>query len=334
MRSTTSPSSVCTIPSTAPAWICGSAADCRPTRCWPSAWAPGCRWMRCPTSGRPWSACSATTATAGCGQGEDQVPGQRLGSAEVPRGSENEYLKRPLIDGPAPEPVVRPIDHVGVQRLRNGLNAVGVAAIAGRVSGSIPDQGGRPGRTGGLRPDPVHPAPETDRPRRARRPGRGVAGRRSGRAGPSGPPSQWRRNLMACSGIEFCKLSFTQTRVRAQSLVPDLERRLADLNADLDVPVTVHLNGCPNSCADPGRRYRLQRPDHRRGRRPHRRLPGTPGRQPRPGQQLRPKVAPAQGHQCRTGRLHRAGGTQLHRAARAGERFAQWAIRADEESLR
>src|SRR6202000_218834 len=50
---------------------------------------------------------------------------------------EQEYLKRPLIDGPAPEPVARPIDHVGVQRLKNGLNAVGVAPIAGRVSGTI-----------------------------------------------------------------------------------------------------------------------------------------------------------------------------------------------------
>src|SRR6476646_2951896 len=50
---------------------------------------------------------------------------------------EQEYLKRTLIDGPAPQPVVRPIDHVGVQRLKNGLNAVGVAPIAGRVSGTI-----------------------------------------------------------------------------------------------------------------------------------------------------------------------------------------------------
>ena len=50
---------------------------------------------------------------------------------------ETEYLKRPLIDGPAPEPVAHPIDHVGVQRLKNGLNAVGVAPIAGRVSGTI-----------------------------------------------------------------------------------------------------------------------------------------------------------------------------------------------------
>src|SRR6202035_4683690 len=39
------------------------------------------------------------------------------------------------------------------------------------------------------------------------------------------------------------------TRVRSQSLVPELERRLNDLNTQLDVPVTVNINGCPNSCA-------------------------------------------------------------------------------------
>src|SRR6516164_7840880 len=50
---------------------------------------------------------------------------------------ETEYLKRPLIDGPAPNPPAHPIDHVGVQRLKNGRNAVGVAPIAGRVSGTI-----------------------------------------------------------------------------------------------------------------------------------------------------------------------------------------------------
>lgn len=46
-------------------------------------------------------------------------------------------------------------------------------------------------------------------------------------------PSAWRRNLMACTGLEFCKLSFVETRVRAQSLVPELEQRLDDLNAVL-----------------------------------------------------------------------------------------------------
>ena len=50
---------------------------------------------------------------------------------------ETEYLQRPLHDGPAPEQVPHTVDHVGVQKIRNGLNAVGVTAIAGRVSGTI-----------------------------------------------------------------------------------------------------------------------------------------------------------------------------------------------------
>lgn len=62
-------------------------------------------------------------------------------------------------------------------------------------------------------------------------------------------PSSWRKNLMACTGIEYCKLSFAETRNRAQVLVPELEQRLEDLNSTLDVPVTVNINGCPNSCA-------------------------------------------------------------------------------------
>src|SRR5436305_5136862 len=48
---------------------------------------------------------------------------------------ETEYLNRRLIDGPAPAPVKQTIDHVGVQRIKNGLNAVGVAPIVGRVTG-------------------------------------------------------------------------------------------------------------------------------------------------------------------------------------------------------
>ena len=54
---------------------------------------------------------------------------------------------------------------------------------------------------------------------------------------------------MACTGIEFCKLSFAETRKRSQVLVPELEKRLEDINAQLDVPITVNINGCPNSCA-------------------------------------------------------------------------------------
>ena len=52
---------------------------------------------------------------------------------------------------------------------------------------------------------------------------------------------------MACTGIEFCKLAIVETKERAIRLVEELEKRLADVSPD--VPVSIHLNGCPNACA-------------------------------------------------------------------------------------
>ena len=50
---------------------------------------------------------------------------------------------------------------------------------------------------------------------------------------------------MACTGIEFCKLAIVETKARARDLVEELERRFPEL----DVPITVNVNGCPNACA-------------------------------------------------------------------------------------
>ena len=58
-------------------------------------------------------------------------------------------------------------------------------------------------------------------------------------------PSNWRQNTMACTGIEFCKLAIVDTKHRARDLVAELERRFPDL----DIPITVNVNGCPNACA-------------------------------------------------------------------------------------
>ena len=58
-------------------------------------------------------------------------------------------------------------------------------------------------------------------------------------------PSAFRRHTMACTGIEFCKLAIVETKQRAMDLISELERRLPDF-AD---PVTINVNGCPNSCA-------------------------------------------------------------------------------------
>jgi sulfite reductase (ferredoxin) len=50
---------------------------------------------------------------------------------------------------------------------------------------------------------------------------------------------------MACTGIEFCKLAIVDTKQRAMRLVDELERRFPDI----DTPITINVNGCPNACA-------------------------------------------------------------------------------------
>ena len=248
---------------------------------------------------------------------------------------EREYLNRPLIDGPAPEPIEHPIDHVGVQRLKNGRNAVGVAPIAGRVSGTIlsavADLAERAG-SDRIRFTPYQKLVILDVPDHNL--GELIASLES--LGLQSRPSQWRRNLMACSGIEFCKLSFAETRVRAQSLVPELERRLEDINSALDVPITVNINGCPNSCAriqiaDIGFKGQMVDDGHGgsvEGFQVH--LGGSLGLDSGFGRKLRQ-------HKVTSDEL----GDYIDRVARnflkhrgAGERFAQWAIRADEDDLR
>ena len=81
--------------------------------------------------------------------------------------------------------------------------------------------------------------------------------RRLDEIGLSARPSQWRQNTMACTGIEFCKLAIVDTKDRARDLVAELERRFPDL----DTPITVNVNGCPNACARTQvRRHRPQGP--------------------------------------------------------------------------
>jgi sulfite reductase (ferredoxin) len=146
---------------------------------------------------------------------------------------------------PGTEPLKHPLDHVGVQRQKNGLNAVGVAPIAGRVTGTILTKVANLAEAAGsdrIRLTPyqklvILDVPDTE-----------LATLVDGldALGLPSAPSHWRKNLMACTGIEYCKLSFAETRNRAQVLVPELEQRLEDLNSQLDVPITVNINGCPN----------------------------------------------------------------------------------------
>lgn len=168
------------------------------------------------------------------------------GAAEFRRVLEQEYLGRTLVDGPAPPTPAAPIDHVGVHRQVDGRNYVGAAPASGRVSGgtlvaladAVEQAGSRRVRLTAqqkvvvldVADDAVQPLVDE-----------------LAALGLQADPSPWRRATMACTGIEYCKLAIVETKERAIRLVEELEKRLADVTPD--TPISIHLNGCPNSCA-------------------------------------------------------------------------------------
>lgn len=156
---------------------------------------------------------------------------------------ETEYLGRPLIDGPAPSTALQR-DHVGVFPQVNGQVYVGAAPTVGRLSGTrllaLADIAEAAGS------DRVHLTADqkvvvlnVDQTNVET-----LTAALSG-IGLEVHPSQFRRSTMACTGVEFCKLAITNTKDRATALVDELEARLPDNT----LPLAVHVNGCPNSCA-------------------------------------------------------------------------------------
>lgn len=53
-----------------------------------------------------------------------------------------------------------------------------------------------------------------------------------------------RRSVVTCTGTEFCNLAVTETKARSRQIVEYLEQRV-----QLDEPLRLHINGCPNACA-------------------------------------------------------------------------------------
>jgi sulfite reductase (ferredoxin) len=158
---------------------------------------------------------------------------------------EKEYLGYALPDGPAPAaPRDGVRDHVGVHPQRDGNNYVGFAPVVGRLSADTLDVIAElAARYGSGR---VHTTTEQkmvilDVP--PERTEELVA--ELDKAGLPARPSAFRRHTMACTGIEFCKLAIVETKARAADLISELERRLPGF----DAPVTINVNGCPNSCA-------------------------------------------------------------------------------------
>ncbi len=250
---------------------------------------------------------------------------------------QDEYLGYALPDGPAaPKPLAQG-DHVGVHRQKDGRFYIGVTPIVGRVSGPILAKLADLLEAHGssrLRTTPHQKLVLLDVPESEVEPL--IAG--LDELGLSARPSLIRRGTIACTGIEFCKLAIVETKGYATAAVLDLEERLAGF--DLPHPVSLHVNGCPNSCAriqtaDIGLKGQLVTIDGEQ----------VPGYQVHLGGGL----ASADRDEAGLGRTVRglkvsAAGIADYvervvarflqdRDAAADETFAQWAHRADEEAL-
>jgi sulfite reductase (ferredoxin) len=158
---------------------------------------------------------------------------------------ETEYLRAPLRDGPPPaDPPRGRRDHIGVHPQRDGLFSVGAKPTVGRLSGAalvtladaVQEAGADEVRLTVEQSLVVTGVPAATVDRLVER-------LRSIGLDPA--PSTFRRGAMACTGLEYCKLAITETKTTAATLVAELEDRLPTF----DAPLTLHVNGCPNSCA-------------------------------------------------------------------------------------
>jgi sulfite reductase (ferredoxin) len=239
---------------------------------------------------------------------------------------ETEYLSAPLPDGPPPaSPPTPERDHVGVHEQKDGRKLVGAVPRAGRTSGrelqrvaelaalygdgavsttaqqglvvlNVPDENVQP----------LVDCLEAEDLRVT--------------------PSRFRRGVLACTGLEFCKLAIVETKARSVDLYDELEKRLPDF----DEPLTINVNGCPNSCArfqtgDIGLKGSIV--DGEEGFQVH--LGGSLGEDAGFGRKSRGLKVTADGAADYVERLLRS--YLEHRLD--GERFAHWARRADEALL-
>lgn len=157
---------------------------------------------------------------------------------------EDDYLGYKLPDGPKAPNNLIDRDHIGVHEQKDGKCYIGVKPTLGHMSGeqliAVADLAERYGVTD-LRFTPFKEllllgvAPEDVEKLQGDLEKMGLYSN----------PSEFRRGLLSCTGLEYCKLAHVTTKSRAIELADELEERFGDL----DSPITISLNGCPNACA-------------------------------------------------------------------------------------
>ncbi len=244
---------------------------------------------------------------------------------------ETEYLERTLVDCPSPEAPVSQGDHIGVHEQKDGNFYVGVAPVVGRIDGktllALADVVEKHGAAGARLTAYQKLVVLGVAPERTEQVVADLAA-----IGLQANPSNWRRATMACTGIEYCKLAIVDTKERARALVAELEQRFPEL----DTPISINVNGCPNSCArtqvaDIGLKGQLVMDENGQqveGFQVH--LGGALGLHATFGRKLRAhKVTSAGLDDYVTNVVH------AYLADRTeGESFALWAARADDDLLR
>lgn len=249
---------------------------------------------------------------------------------------QDDYLGYELPKGPAPRESSRGDrgDHVGIHEQKDGRWYVGVAPVAGRISGEklldiahIAESVG----SDRIRLTPLQKILILDIPED--RVSDVVNGLRALEL--ESQPGEFHRNVIACTGIEYCKLAIVETKATAREVVKVLD----DKFPTLDSPITVHVNGCPNSCArvqiaDIGFKGQLVLDDETGEQVPgfqvH--LGGRLGRGDDNdfGRKIRGHKVKADGMPEYVARV-----TQNYLDTRDGdEPFADWAFRVDEELIR
>lgn len=253
------------------------------------------------------------------------------GPAKFRQVLEDEYLKRELTDGPAPEqPSGQWRDHVGVHQQQDGKFYVGFAPRVGRVDGAtlvkIADVATQHG-SGRLRTTAEQKMIVLDI--EADKVDSVVAALEA--LDLRVKPSPFRRGTMACTGIEFCKLAIVETKARGASLIDELERRLPEFAE----PLTININGCPNACAriqvaDIGLKGQLVLDDEGNqveGYQVH--LGGALGLEAGFGRKVRGLKVTSAGLPDYVERVV----TRFEQQREDGERFAAWVGRAKDEDL-
>ncbi|MET9611073.1 nitrite/sulfite reductase [Streptomyces sp. NPDC006512] len=253
------------------------------------------------------------------------------GPAKFRQVLQDEYLKRRLTDGPAPEqPSGQWRDHVGVHQQNDGRFYVGFAPRVGRVDGAtltkIADVAEQHG-SGRLRTTAEQKMVVLDI--EADRVDSVVSALEA--LDLRVKPSPFRRGTMACTGIEFCKLAIVETKARGASLIDELERRLPDFAE----PITININGCPNACAriqvaDIGLKGQLvldEDGNQVEGYQVH--LGGALGLEAGFGRKVRGLKVTSAGLPDYVERVV----TRFQEQREDGERFAAWVTRADDEAL-